>query len=140
MKTTKIRELIKVYEEEIKKIENTMTETDGSRFDSYVGLKIGYERVIKDLKKMLVEEMEGVKVRPCTTFAGTRNGNYKLGRYYLVKSWFRNSYSWVINTTGETYYTMSEEVLARKNGEVICSVSSCKAGKEKLKELYVMEV
>lgn len=60
---------------------------------------------------------------------------YKFGEYYLMKHYgWGNSYSWIINKTGENFYTSNEFSRAYDNGEVI-TVGSFKQGKQKLIEL-----
>ena len=59
---------------------------------------------------------------------------YKLGDHYLMKVYGWSGYSWVINKDGRRHYSSVDYSNALANHEIE-SVSSCKAGKARLKEL-----
>ena len=64
---------------------------------------------------------------------------YKLGDWYLVKkpTW-NNRYEWILNKDGCQSYFSHELDKEIESGNVIL-VESCKAGKQKLIELYEKE-
>lgn len=57
---------------------------------------------------------------------------YRLGDWYLMKVWgWYNSYSWVLNKTGDAHYFYCEFSDLLETGEIEL-VGSCKEGKAKL--------
>lgn len=61
---------------------------------------------------------------------------YRLGEYYLMKVYgWNNSYSWIINKTGDYHYSNYEFSMLLADGEVQL-VKSCREGKTKLRNLY----
>ena len=75
--------------------------------------------------------MKNVKFEIIREFDGTVAG-YKLGNHYLMKHYYwDNSYSWIINTTGNQYYTSYDFHKAYDNKEIEI-VLNCKEGKQRL--------
>jgi len=87
-----------------------------------------------------------VKIGKCTvTFNVLRDSwddsvrGYALGDYKLVKHYdWGNSYSWVIAKRDTRVATMSCEFWRQvERGDIVEFPTSCKAGKERLADLYI---
>ena len=93
---------------------------------------------VDEVVQEAIEIAEGTKAAPAKFLKlydedGEVRG-YKLGDHYLMKVYGWSGYSWVINKDGRRHYSSVDYSNALANHEVE-SVSSCKAGKARLKEL-----